>query len=418
MTTTAPPAIAMLDTDRLVSWQNVRAADRDIAALAASITRVGILEPLLVVADAVNPDTWVIVAGNRRHAAAKLAGLETVPCIIRDDWSTQTALLEAGLAENLQRDPMTAREETVAFERLTLAGMSPTDIGRVAGRKGTDVSKRLSLLALPEPTRARVWEGQISMDEAEILAAIEDPDEQAWMEKFAGTTSFTWKRSQWKYEKARRVEVAEKKAAQVKEREEHKAAVAAAKKAGQPIPAKPVKAAAKKQPWQVQQEKDAVRRDLLSTAAQIANEVRVPWIAQLLTTEAKQKVQLPGRLRGILLLALTAGRSHLDRLDDDDLGWLGLPTNQDPDPVTFSDTQLILALALLLRTLQADHVGSQSWWSPEHSGPKLMTALVGHLDYPTSPEEAELATGLLGTDPPKTVRKPARRKPTVVQAGA
>ncbi len=420
--TTAPPTLTLIGIDQLVSWQNVRAADRDIAALAASIKRVGILEPLLVVVDEAHEPgiRWVIVAGNRRHAAAKLAGVDVLPCIVRDDWSTQTALLEAGLAENLQRDPLTPREETVAFERLTLAGMSPTDIGKVSGRKGTDVSKRLSLLNLPEPTRARVWEGQISMVEAEALASIEDPEEQEWMEKFAGSTSFAWKRSQWKYEKARRLAAAEKKAAKVKEREEYKSAVAAAKRAGEPLPPKPSKPVPKVDPWQAQQEKRAARAKILKEAAEIAAQVRLPWVENLIRTQAKTKTKLPAILRALLQIVaahiVDTASWQSGSLSDRDREWLGV----DPETVidAWTDAQLITAIALAFTDLSDDLPTANAWEALRDDGPKLMVHLVERLAYPISPEETELASGLLGTDPPKAVRKPPRRKPTVVQAGS
>jgi ParB/RepB/Spo0J family partition protein len=395
MTATAtPPTITMIGTSDLVSFQNIRAADRDITELAASLTRVGVLEPLIVAPDqidqtpnstSVHAQRWVVVAGNRRLAAAKKAKIAAVPCIIRTDLGSDLRIIETQLAENLQRDPLTLKEETIAFQKLELAGMTATDIGKVAGRKKTQVDARLKLLDLPETTRGKVWDGQITLDEADVLASFaNDPEAVAWLEKYVGTSSFAWRQKSWKYEKETRAKAALVKAEKDAEKTKQREAAKAAKAAGKPLP-KP--AAPKKDKWQIDQEKAAARRQVVEEAAATAAEIRLPWIRDVIQTEAKAKVILPKRIRGIINMAL-----NTDECDADLWAWLGLPQDDTLFAEHLTDAQALLMLAAMHSDATEDF--PRAWdWSRDDRGPALMNALVTYLDYPISPEEQALANG-------------------------
>jgi ParB/RepB/Spo0J family partition protein len=142
---------------------NVRRDRGQLGELTASIKRKGVLEPLLVDA---RGDHFRIIAGERRWAAAKLAGLTAVPCIVRkgvDDYER----LEDMLVENLQRRDLQPIEEAQAFDRMqTELGYSQRDIAQAIGKSQSYVSKRLLLLTLPAKVRREVAAGKLPMNEA------------------------------------------------------------------------------------------------------------------------------------------------------------------------------------------------------------------------------------------------------------
>jgi len=149
--------------------------DEGLAELAASIREHGILQPLVVSPD--GDGHYLLVAGERRWRAAKLAGLTTVPVVVKDLAPQQ--VLELSLVENLQRQDLNPLEEAEAFRRLRdEAGLSAEEIGRRIGKSGAYVRNRIRLLALPEEFQQRVSTGGISARQAEaILSALSVPPE-------------------------------------------------------------------------------------------------------------------------------------------------------------------------------------------------------------------------------------------------
>lgn len=238
--TTAGPEYREIPLDQLHTAGNVRDANRGIDALADSIAEVGILEPLIVTP---NGDGWVVLDGHRRLAGAHRAQLAAAPCIIRAAVETDHERITLQLVANLQRDDLTKREEAVAFEQLTMAGLTAEQISKATGRKASDVADVVRLFVLPEPVRERTWSGQIELNDAIRLASMPDPAQREWAEKHIGKPDFKWKASDeaWRQEQQRRAERAEKREQDRKAREDYKAQVAAAKAAGDPIPPKPEK---------------------------------------------------------------------------------------------------------------------------------------------------------------------------------
>ena len=144
--------------------------DGTFAALVESIRRDGLLEPIIVrqVPDMI--DDWYIVAGHRRAAAAKVAGLVTVPCLWLTGDHNPVAL---ALTENLQRRDLNPLEEAEGYQRLESLGWSQEAIGRTVGRSQSHVSRALSLLGLPEGTRTMLREGLLSASHgAELLRLL------------------------------------------------------------------------------------------------------------------------------------------------------------------------------------------------------------------------------------------------------
>ncbi len=145
-----------------------------LRALADSIRSNGVLMPLLVVETGAR---YRIVAGERRFRAARLAGLETVPCIVRDMDKQQE--MEAALIENLQREDLNAIEEAAAIRALMeQCGYTQEMTAKRLGKSRSAVANTLRLLSLPEEIRKSVMTGTISAGHARVLCGIEDAARQ------------------------------------------------------------------------------------------------------------------------------------------------------------------------------------------------------------------------------------------------
>ena len=119
---------------------------QELEELAGSIQALGLLQPLTVRRRA---DGWELVAGERRLRAAKLAGLEEVPCISLQIDDQRSSLL--ALVENLQRKDLDFWEEAKALERLTTVyGLSQEEAAAKVGKSQSAVANKLRLLRLPQ----------------------------------------------------------------------------------------------------------------------------------------------------------------------------------------------------------------------------------------------------------------------------
>jgi len=150
-----------------VADDNVRMDVGDVSELAASIKAGGVLQPLLV-----REGDYLVVAGARRLAAAKKAGLKEVPVIARA--FTEQERLEVMIVENLQREDLTPMEEARAFQRLVELELTQRQIAERVGCSQGKVAKRLALLALPEPVQKQVDSGGITLPDAAELAKVKD----------------------------------------------------------------------------------------------------------------------------------------------------------------------------------------------------------------------------------------------------
>lgn len=165
------PELVDLALDQLhAADDNVRKNLGDVKELAASIKAVGILEPIVVVP---NGDGYTIVAGARRHAAAKVAKLSTVPCVIRPPMSVAERV-EAMVIENLQRVDLTPLEEADAYQRLVDLDWTQRKIAERVGTSQPHVSKRLKLTKLAPKARTALEKGAIRIEDALELADVDD----------------------------------------------------------------------------------------------------------------------------------------------------------------------------------------------------------------------------------------------------
>lgn len=152
-----------------------------IAELASSIAEKGILQPLLVRA---RETGFEIVAGERRFRAAEMAGLGSVPAIVRELSDQET--LEIAIIENLQREDLNAVEEARAFQQLMSFGLNQEEVAKAVGKSRSSVANTLRLLRLPEAALAALETGSISAGHARAVLAQPEEDRKWALEQILG----------------------------------------------------------------------------------------------------------------------------------------------------------------------------------------------------------------------------------------
>jgi ParB family chromosome partitioning protein len=142
-----------------------------IEALAKSIGEVGVLSPILV--KRLPTGFYRIVAGERRWRAAKLAGLKTVPAIVKEFGEEES--MQAALIENLQREDLNAMEIARGYQEFIGAfDLTQEELAEKMGVSRPNVANMLRLLRLPEPIADALVTGDISMGHARALLSAED----------------------------------------------------------------------------------------------------------------------------------------------------------------------------------------------------------------------------------------------------
>jgi ParB family transcriptional regulator, chromosome partitioning protein len=150
-----------------------RFEDEGIQALARSIREVGVLQPVVVRRV---EDGYELVAGERRLRAAKLAGLATVPALIRE--SDDTESLREALIENIHRENLGPLELAAAFQELLDEGVSQEEVAERLGYSRAHIANTVRLLALPATVQRLLAEGRLSAGHARALLALEDHEGQ------------------------------------------------------------------------------------------------------------------------------------------------------------------------------------------------------------------------------------------------
>jgi ParB family chromosome partitioning protein len=149
-------------------------SEASLAELAASIRQHGIIQPIVV---APRGDKLEIVAGERRWRAAQLAGLKTVPVVVRD--SSDERRLEMALVENLQREDLNPIDAAEAYSRLRDEfHLTQDQIAERVGKDRTTIANTVRLLKLPSSVREKVRGGEISGGHARAIAALASADDQ------------------------------------------------------------------------------------------------------------------------------------------------------------------------------------------------------------------------------------------------
>jgi len=144
--------------------------ETQLGELAASVAVHGVIQPIIVRPRA--DGGYQLVAGERRLRAARIAGLETIPAIVRESSEGESSL-ELALIENLQRTDLNPIESALAYrELIDRFGLTHEAVARQVGKSRVAVSNSLRLLDLAPETRQAIVEGRISEGHGRALAAI------------------------------------------------------------------------------------------------------------------------------------------------------------------------------------------------------------------------------------------------------
>lgn len=144
--------------------------DASLQELADSIKEYGVVEPIIVKKSVKG---YEIVAGERRTKAALLAGLKTVPAIVKD--FSDSDMMEIALLENIQREDLNPIDEAESVsDIIRVKGYTQEEFARRFGKSRSYITNLLGILKLPKEVQAKVKEGKISLSHARSLSKIED----------------------------------------------------------------------------------------------------------------------------------------------------------------------------------------------------------------------------------------------------
>ncbi len=148
--------------------------EETMSALAASIREVGVLQPVLVRPVADGSDEYELIAGERRWRAARRAGLQTIPVLVREV-SAGASSLEQALVENLHREDLGPLEEAAAYQQLIDDfGHTHEEVATRVGKSRATVTNTLRLLQLPAGVQRALADGSISAGHGRALLGTPD----------------------------------------------------------------------------------------------------------------------------------------------------------------------------------------------------------------------------------------------------
>ena len=154
--------------------------DQKISELSRSISKHGILSPILV--RETGAGGYELIAGERRLRAAKEAGLQTAPCMI--DSAEDQLSLELALIENLQREDLNPIEEARGYDRLKKEfSLTQDKIAEVTGKARSSVANSMRLLNLPSSIIELLYSGDLEKGHAKILASMEPNEAEELAQK-------------------------------------------------------------------------------------------------------------------------------------------------------------------------------------------------------------------------------------------
>lgn len=153
--------------------------DEKLSQLAESIKEHGIVQPIIVRKEG---DIYRIIAGERRWRATRIAGLDTIPAIVKDVSNKQ--IMEMALIENIQREDLNPIEEAEAYNRLMKEfSMTQEQLSRTVGKSRSVIANSVRLLLLNDEVKKLIETGELSNGHGRTLLAIEDKELQLKLAK-------------------------------------------------------------------------------------------------------------------------------------------------------------------------------------------------------------------------------------------
>ncbi len=169
--------ISELELDKIVpnEYQPRKTfADEGLKELAASIREHGVIQPIIVHRIGSN---YGLIAGERRWRAARLAGLKTIPALVKE--ASKRELIEQALIENIQREDLNPLEAAEAYKRLQEEfKLTQEDVARRVGKERSTVANFLRILHLPKEIKQDLSAGSLSMGHAKALLSLERSRDQ------------------------------------------------------------------------------------------------------------------------------------------------------------------------------------------------------------------------------------------------
>ena len=176
-----PTEISLVDIDPNPNQPRKSFDPEKLEELAESIRNHGLLQPLVVTPQG---SRYLLVAGERRWRAARMAGLSLIPAVVMN--LDEKAIAEISLVENLQRDDLNPLEEAEGIAQLMdQFALTQEDAAQRLGRSRPSVANALRLLQLSAPGQTMVREGQLSAGHARALAAVHDESLQIQLAQMA-----------------------------------------------------------------------------------------------------------------------------------------------------------------------------------------------------------------------------------------
>ena len=162
-----------LDELRSNPYQPRKVFDEEaLNELASSIKEHGVFQPIIVKKSIKG---YEIIAGERRAKASRIAGLSTIPAIVRE--FDDTEMMEIALLENLQREDLNPIEEANAYVKIMEAkSLTHEELAKVLGKSQSYVTNMIGILRLPEEVKTLVVDNKIPMSHARILSKMSDKD--------------------------------------------------------------------------------------------------------------------------------------------------------------------------------------------------------------------------------------------------
>lgn len=149
--------------------------EETLEELATSIRHFGVIQPITL--KEIESDKYMIICGERRFRAAKIAGLECIPAYVKT--AADEDIMELALLENIQREDLSAIETALAYQKLLDdSGQTQEQLSERVGKKRATISNYLRLLKLPAEIQVCIKKRDIDMGHARALLSIEDPEIQ------------------------------------------------------------------------------------------------------------------------------------------------------------------------------------------------------------------------------------------------
>jgi ParB family transcriptional regulator, chromosome partitioning protein len=149
--------------------------EEELAELAQSVKEHGVLQPIVVRRK--GDGMYELIAGERRFRAAKIAGMTTIPALIRN--ANDEKALAVALVENIQRQNLNPMEEAKAYSRLMGEfGLTQDLVSRSIGKDRSSIANILRLLSLPKDVQHMIESGELSLGHAKVLAGVSSAEAQ------------------------------------------------------------------------------------------------------------------------------------------------------------------------------------------------------------------------------------------------